>query len=468
MVPGANRPEAKPAVRPARGRGPHPARARLVAPILFLALVGGATALGIAAYRREVESARRELQRQVLAVGRLKASEIARWLVERSEDAQAAATGSRVATGVERWQATGRLAPEERAWMEERLDAFRIHGDYLGVAALGRDGSLLLSAGGRPFRLPAIPQELAREVMATGEVRHTSLRRPGGPQDPLLAIDFIAPLTAMDAAGARTVGALLFRVDARRYLCPFVQSWPIDSPSAESLLVERDGDDVLYLNDLRHRAGSALWLRQPLDAPELISAQGLRGVRGVTEGVDYRGVPVLGAIEDVEGSRWILVAKVDRSEAYAPLRDFVWLFALFLVASAATAGLAVRARLRDVRAARLRREHEGTKEYVAALEVAEVEREALIASLTKALDDVRTLRGIVPICASCKRVRDDAGFWRQVEAYVAEHTQAQFSHGVCPECERRLYGEGGAPPPGEGRAKPEEGPAARDEGPERR
>jgi hypothetical protein len=64
----------------------------------------------------------------------------------------------------------------------------------------------------------------------------------------------------------------------------------------------------------------------------------------------------------------------------------------------------------------------------------EQENERLIKDLQKALQDVKTLRGLIPICAYCKRVRDDAGFWLQVDAYVQEHTHAEFSHGVCPEC----------------------------------
>jgi PAS domain S-box-containing protein len=61
--------------------------------------------------------------------------------------------------------------------------------------------------------------------------------------------------------------------------------------------------------------------------------------------------------------------------------------------------------------------------------------------LQKALDDVRTLRGIVPICANCKKIRDDKGYWNQVEKYVSEHSEAEFSHGICPECLKKLYPE---------------------------
>lgn len=61
--------------------------------------------------------------------------------------------------------------------------------------------------------------------------------------------------------------------------------------------------------------------------------------------------------------------------------------------------------------------------------------------LQEALDNIKTLRGLIPICASCKKIRDDDGFWQQVEAYISEHSQAQFSHSLCPECAKKLYPE---------------------------
>ena len=71
----------------------------------------------------------------------------------------------------------------------------------------------------------------------------------------------------------------------------------------------------------------------------------------------------------------------------------------------------------------------------------EEERERLILELQQAIEQVKTLRGIVPICAHCKMIRHDRGYWQQVEAYVSEHTEAQFSHSICPQCLERLYPE---------------------------
>jgi PAS domain-containing protein len=81
----------------------------------------------------------------------------------------------------------------------------------------------------------------------------------------------------------------------------------------------------------------------------------------------------------------------------------------------------------------------------------ELEREKLIGDLQKAVADIKTLRGLLPICASCKKIRDDRGYWQNLEQYVSAHSEAQFSHSLCPECLHRLYpdiadqnhGEGG-------------------------
>jgi PAS domain S-box-containing protein len=72
---------------------------------------------------------------------------------------------------------------------------------------------------------------------------------------------------------------------------------------------------------------------------------------------------------------------------------------------------------------------------------AEAEREKLVGELQKALSEVKTLKGIFPICASCKKIRDDKGFWNQVEVYIRDHSEAEFSHGICPECMKKLYGD---------------------------
>ncbi len=69
------------------------------------------------------------------------------------------------------------------------------------------------------------------------------------------------------------------------------------------------------------------------------------------------------------------------------------------------------------------------------------DKEVAIDGLKEAMGNISTLRGLLPICAACKKIRDDKGYWRQIEVYIAEHTEADFSHGICPDCARKLYGK---------------------------
>ena len=69
------------------------------------------------------------------------------------------------------------------------------------------------------------------------------------------------------------------------------------------------------------------------------------------------------------------------------------------------------------------------------------DRERLILQLQNALAQVMTLQGLLPICASCKKIRDDRGYWSQIETYIGDHSDAEFTHGICPECTKKLYPE---------------------------
>jgi PAS domain S-box-containing protein len=71
----------------------------------------------------------------------------------------------------------------------------------------------------------------------------------------------------------------------------------------------------------------------------------------------------------------------------------------------------------------------------------EEQRERLIEELRNALTHIKTLRGLLPICAACKKIRDDRGYWTQIEQYIRAHSEAEFTHGICPECVKKLYPE---------------------------
>jgi PAS domain S-box-containing protein len=81
----------------------------------------------------------------------------------------------------------------------------------------------------------------------------------------------------------------------------------------------------------------------------------------------------------------------------------------------------------------------GTQTDITRRKHAEIEKERLLKELQKALENVKTLSGLLPICSACKKIRDDKGYWNQLESYIHDHSEAEFSHSLCPECAKNLY-----------------------------
>jgi HAMP domain-containing protein len=162
---------------------------------------------------------------------------------------------------------------------------------------------------------------------------------------------------------------------------------------------------------------------------------------------DYRGESVMAIITDVPQTVWTLVIKMDESEILEPLsrlRRMVWTWAfslmvLFLIVFALLAEAVIRPL--NALMAVTERIAQGSYDERVVLQspISELKRtathvNAMTETLVRALRDIKTLHGIVPICASCKKIRDDQDAWHSMEAYVQAHSEARFSHGLCPEC----------------------------------
>ena len=259
-------------------------------------------------YQRQKESLKSSVQNQMLAVAELKAGQVDTWLGERRDDARTAATGSMVALEVEKWQATGQADAPQKKPVERRLDRIRQFGNYDNVLVFGMNGKLLAAAREEAESFDLSGKDLVPQVIKDNEPIFSPLHREKAPNNPIF-VDLLAPLTAEDEQSSRVVGVMLFRINPEKFLFPLIQSWPTPSPTAETLLVTREGNEVVYLNELRRRKNTALNLRAPLNEEHLPAAMAARGVTGVVEGIDYRDVPVLAAIKPVAGSPWIIVSK---------------------------------------------------------------------------------------------------------------------------------------------------------------
>jgi PAS domain S-box-containing protein len=264
------------------------------------------------------------------AIADLKAGQIARWRAEHTADLNVIAADAAAAETVRRFLATGRPADRDR--LLRWLANLRREWECRSTAILDATQTIRLASGDEEQQPGEHTRRQSREVFETGEPRVSDLHR--GTKVTEIHTDLIAPLMADTETGRVAAACLLLRVDPRRWLFPMLQAWPQPSESGEILLVRRDGDDALLLNDTRHAPGAALRLRLPL-AAKSAATQALLGRTGSFETADYRGVPVLAAAVWVPESPWCLLATKELSEIDAGLHGEKRLLRLM------TAGLAL-------------------------------------------------------------------------------------------------------------------------------
>jgi two-component system sensor histidine kinase/response regulator len=278
---------------------------------------GGLVARGY--YDRQRALVQEQVQGNLASIGKLKAEEIVRWRESALAQAEYMNVRKVGRVDVPPWlsgadpAAAGRVQAMLAETAKYRGFQRVVVCDPVSGRSLASDGTTATA-----HEIGAAQDALESDTVSMGE--------------PYLAgsavlIDVTSPLAYAD--GTRV--GLVMSMDLRSFLYPFIQTWPIPSSTAETLLVRRDGDTVVYLNDLRFRKGAALDLRFPVTEKTLLAVRAVTEPPGLVTGTDYRGQVVLGSTQRIEGSDWALVAKMDEAEAYAPTQQ---------AALVATAGIA--------------------------------------------------------------------------------------------------------------------------------
>ncbi len=529
----------------------------------ILAVAIGST--GYVFYHRQKANIIREKQGDLSAIADLKVGLIKEWREEQLADARSIFRNHLISHHFHEFFERPRTSGQEKeiiTWLTSLHDNYK----YSEVRLYDGHGKLQLSLFTKGREADPYDAGLIAEALRTREIRLADIHdsKSAG----AMRLHLVVPI--MDERdNVRTAAVLLLNIDPSQFLFPLIQTWPAPSSTAETLLVRREGDEVVFLNELRHWKNAPLSLRLPLTLTQLPAAMAVLGKEGIVEGLDYRNVPVIAAIRSIPDSPWFIVSKVDREEIYADLHSHVRFVASIVLVLIITAGLSVilwwrqqkvtyyrrqyatelrfneerershtllsenEARLKKAQeiarlgnweldvarnvlswsdevyrifglqpqefaatyeaflqavhpddreavdeaysrslregrdtyeidhrivrksAGEIRYVHEKCEHHrdetgrivrsigmvhdITDRKLAEREREKLIADLQKALSEIKTLHGILPICSHCKKIRDDEGSWTRMEDYIRTHTEVEFSHGLCQECANKLY-----------------------------
>jgi PAS domain S-box-containing protein len=322
--------------------------------ITFFLLSIGFLIIGYSYYNHQVMSIKRDKQDDLVAILKLKIQQIVNWRQERLADAKVIFSDHFLALRIRDFLEGGETSglKEDILNREAALTFYQ----YQNISLIDSSGKVRLSY---PYERQApdfYAIKLAMEAMREKKIIFSDLYRHKKTR--VIRLILVVPILLSPEHHKDCVGAMLLRIDPHHFLYPLIQLWPTSSRTAETELVRREGNEVVFLNELRQLEGTALTLHFPLTRLQMPAAMAVRGDKGIVEGIDYRGVAVLGAVGSIPESPWFLTTKVDAEEIFAPISEYSQVMAFLMIALIGGAGTGLAFLWRNQQAAFYRRQFE--------------------------------------------------------------------------------------------------------------
>jgi PAS domain S-box-containing protein len=325
----------RPQPAPSAGRlDPQEKRSQAMFLLTLAILATGLAVAGYLSYRNFERDFRAQVESQLSAIAGLKVSELQSWRAERLGDAQALQKNVAFAALVKNYleNPSDAIVEEQlQNWMENLVESYH----YSQIYLLDTGGSERIAAPPVFEPIDAHMLEQVAPTLQAGQVVFLDFHFHQVDQSIVLSL--LVPIYAGQDLG-QPLGILVLMINPETYLYPYIVQWPTASESAETLLVRREGNEVVFLNPLRFRKDAALTLGISMEETRILAAKAALGQSGVVEGIDYRGQAVVGAIAPVPNSPWFLVARLDQDEAFAPLQERLWQTVIFFSALVVASG----------------------------------------------------------------------------------------------------------------------------------
>lgn len=286
--------------------------------VLVLVITIIIVVVGFVYYNYEKKTLLSEKQLELSAISDLKIRQISQWRLERLGDGQFLSDNILIVSRLLEFIKNPEDTPL-RDGILQSLKSLTDNFDYKNVLLLDTLGNVILAYPDQydlvgDHLTPLIPGIIKDRRVVLTDLHRASLVG-------FVHIDMVIPLIDKSLNDTLVQGLFALRVDPQKVLYPLIQSWPTPSKSAETLILRRDGDDIVYLNELRHHKNSELILKKPVSTEKLPAAMAIQGITGTVDGIDYRNVSVVAAMKKIPGTPWFMVAKIDRKEVISVLES---------------------------------------------------------------------------------------------------------------------------------------------------
>jgi signal transduction histidine kinase len=264
-------------------------------------------------YSNEVKTIRSQAFNQLKSIAALKVSQISGWNNERFADAKVLSQNPFFEGDFDNLARSKSVDPFKSAVIKN-FKLINANSDYSNIILSGTKGNFLLSLDPKLRQIDSSTSRFIKIAVKDKKIIFTDFYKFSLNNE--IFLDYIAPVIDKNNF---VIAVVILRVNPENFLYPLIKEWPVPSKTSETLIVRREGGNVLYLNDLNHQGGASLKFTIPLTRKEVPAVQAVLGRKGFFEGVGYQGTNVLSYLSPVIGTPWIMVAKIDNSEIYAEL-----------------------------------------------------------------------------------------------------------------------------------------------------
>lgn len=300
---------------------------------IFIAVLAiGVIAGGYWYDRKQIQVVRNSKYHELKSIAQLKINQIVAWRNKAIFGVQVYATTPLFRESAVRW-----LQESENNRLKDQIlkgwELIRKHDGFKNIILAGLDGNVKLSLNPDVIKLSPYARKMVNKAISTEDVVFGDFFR--SPSSGAIYIDVTAPILNMTD---QPVAVLVLQLDPVKDLYPLIKFWPNPSPSSETLLVSKDGNQVLFLNNLQHNPQKALTESLPLSRLTNPEVHWVPDQEGLFEGRDYRGVTVVADISHVPDTDWYMVTKVDKSEILADARNLSLYIGIIVVLLLVLAG----------------------------------------------------------------------------------------------------------------------------------